>query len=95
MKKTVLFVMFSAALTVSAGSSAAMSYERSGPSSAAAADDFALFVRPEAAGIYMSASTAHYLEGLPAGAYTFSARYRSNGFGATFALRRLTVIPLP
>jgi hypothetical protein len=89
-------VMISAFLrNGTAGQAAVMGYDISGATTANAANDRALWQTSATASSPIQASTIILQEGLVVGNNTFTAKYKAEASGsATFANRRLAVIPL-
>lgn len=67
----------------------------SGASTVAAADGYAVIHSGHASGVQTQTGTSFVVTGLTSGSTTFKMKYRASAGTATFANRRISVIPFP
>ena len=82
-------------LSSNTGGTNSIGFAISGSNTVAASDAYALIHSGHASGVQTQTGSTFMVTGLTAGSTTFKMKYKASAGTATFANRRISVIPLP
>lgn len=91
----VVLVMIQSQASNTGGNYNYTGFALSGANTVAASDAYCIQAVCHAGGVYMQTGSTFMMTGLTAGSTTFKMKYKTNTGTATFANRRISVIPFP